>query len=228
MTKTKTKNNMEQIRVRSFTPEIRKKDEESRTVTFVASDFSRDTAHTRINPNGWDLTRFNKNPIIGYNHDIYGGWSGNDVDKVIGKGNAYIERDELLVDITFEPASINPLAEKVYQKLLFGSLNAVSVGFIPGEGHWGEKDEAMGKDNATYYYDRGHQLLEISVVNIPANGNATRKEIEEEMTYLRSLAPKVEEPAPEPEPEPEDCSVENGNKLKLLKAAASAALMLNQ
>ena len=37
---------MNKILVRSFTPEIRKKDEESRTITFVASDGSRDTAHT--------------------------------------------------------------------------------------------------------------------------------------------------------------------------------------
>ena len=65
---------MDNIKFRSFTSEIRKKNEETRTVTFIASDGSRDSAHTVLNQEGWDLERFNKNPIIGYNHNIYGSW----------------------------------------------------------------------------------------------------------------------------------------------------------
>ena len=55
---------MGKILVRAFTAEIRKKNEESRTITFVASDGSRDSAHTVLNQQGWKLERFNKNPII--------------------------------------------------------------------------------------------------------------------------------------------------------------------
>ena len=40
---------MDKIRVRSFSPEIRKKNQETRTITFVASDGSRDAAHTVLN-----------------------------------------------------------------------------------------------------------------------------------------------------------------------------------
>ena len=217
---------MGKILVRAFTAEIRKKNEESRTITFVASDGSRDSAHTVLNQQGWKLERFNKNPIIGYNHNIYGAWDTKDVDFVIGKGRAYVEDDRLMVDITFEPKEINELAEKVYQKVLFGSINAVSVGFIPvGKGAWGKGDEAPGEPNETYYY-AGQELLEISVVNIPANGNALKKgedPNEEELNELRKEA--VEAPA---DPAPEDHSAENANKVRLLKAAASAALCKTQ
>ena len=210
---------MSKIKVRSFTPEIRKKDEENRAITFVASDGSRDSAHTVLNPEGWDLSRFEKNPIIGYNHDIYGGWSGNDADKVIGKGRAYIEDKKLMVDITFEPKEINELAEKIYQKILFGSINAVSVGFLPlGKGAWGKGSEGPGEENETYYY-AGLQLLEISVVNIPANGNATKKgedPAEAELEELRQEAGQKRDI--------DENTAENANRLKLLKAAAQAAL----
>lgn len=219
---------MEKIKVRSFTPEIRKKDEETRTITFVASDGSRDSAHTVLNQDGWKLDRFNKNPIIGYNHDIYGGWGGNDVDKVIGKGRAYVEDGKLMVDITFEPKEINELAEKVFQKILFGSLNAVSVGFLPvGKGAWGKGNEAPGEANETYYY-AGQELLEISVVNIPANSNATRKGEDPEQAELEELRKEAEPEQPEdPKPTPEEEEAEKRrlqDELELTLAAAEAAL----
>ena len=96
---------------------------------------------------------------------------------------------QLLVDVEFEPAEINELAEKIYQKLLFGSLKAVSVGFMPiGKGQWGKDEESLDGKNPTYYY-AGQELLEVSVVNIPANPNALKKGVElqdSEMEQLRS------------------------------------------
>lgn len=180
--------------------EIRKKEDE-RTITFVASDSTRDSAGTVLNQDNWDLTRFNSNGIIGYQHKVYGGWDDTDnPDNVIGKGHAYVEDGKLMVDITFEPKEINELAEKIYQKVLFGSLRAVSVGFLPiGKGRFGE-----GADAETYYF-AGQQLLEVSVVNIPANPNALRKSMEAENDFLEAERKrlleeaKVEEPAPEPQ-----------------------------
>lgn len=198
---------MDKILVRAFVPEIRKKNTDTRTVTFVASDGSRDSAHTVLNQAGWDLKRFNSNPVIGYNHEIYGAWDTKDVDFVIGKGRAYVEDGKLLVDITFEPKEINELAEKVYQKILFGSLNAVSVGFLPiGKGAWGKGEEGPGEERETYYY-AGQELLEISVVNIPANANATRKGEDcaaEELEALRKEAEKQPEDPKDPKDAGED------------------------
>ena len=170
------------VSYRSMAGEIRKKNDETRTITFVASDGTKDSAGTILNQDNWDLTRFNSNGIIGYQHKVYGGWDDTDnPDNVIGKGVAYIEDKKLMVDITFEPADINPLADKIYKKIQFGSLRAVSVGFLPvGRGRFGE-----GADAETYYF-AGQQLLEVSVVNIPANPNALKKSLEAENEYLEA------------------------------------------
>ena len=64
------------------------------------------------------------------------------------------------------------------------------------------------------------------MVNIPANGNATKKGEDPNAAELEELRKQaVEAPA---DPAPEDHSAENANKIKLLKAAASAALCKTQ
>ena len=200
-------------------PEIRKA-EEGRKLTFVASDGTRDSAGTVLNVDGWDLQRFNKNGIIGYQHKVYGSWSDTEnPDNVIGKGRAYVEDKKLMVEVEFEPAEINELAEKIYRKLLFGSLKAVSVGFVPiGEGHFGEGDEAFRKENETYYFE-GQELLEVSVVNIPSNPNAVKKAIEDDefMNAVRAEEEKKTAPAPEPE-EVRDMTLEAMQRITIAQA----------
>lgn len=202
--------------------EIRKVNEESRTITFVASDDSKDSAGTVLNQDNWDLRRFNSNGVIGYQHKVYGGWDDTDnPDNVIGKGYAYLEDGKLMVDITFEPADINPLADKIYKKIQFGSLRAVSVGFLPiGRGKFGE-----GEDSNTYYF-AGQELLEVSVVNIPANPNALKKSLEAETAYLeaerkRLMEEAQEEPVPEIVEEPQERDLDM--EMTLLQARAYLA-----
>ena len=161
-------------------PEIRKVDEETRTVEFVASDNSVDSYGTVLPVDKWDLTRYQNNGIVGYMHDVYGdSWTKSaDPDDVIGKGVAFVEDEKLVVRITFEPKELNEKADKIFRKLQFGSLHAVSVGFrATAKGHKG--DEERGEDPNVYYYG-GQELLEVSVVNIPSNANALKRSIEEE------------------------------------------------
>jgi len=193
---------MDKVLIRTITPEVRKS-KDSRKVTFVASDGTRDSAGTVLNQDGWDLERFNKNGIIGYQHKVYGGWDDTDnPDNVIGKGHAYVEDGKLMVDIEFEPKEINELAEKVYQKILFGSLKAVSVGFLPiGKGEWGKGEEAVGGSKPTYYY-AGQQLLEVSIVNIPSNPNALKKAFDAEAEEVKALR-EAEEKRLEDESKPD-------------------------
>ena len=211
--------------------EVRKDETGARKMTFVASDGTRDSAGTVLNQDGWRLERFNKNGVIGYQHKVYGSWSDTDnPDNVIGKGYAYVKDGKLLVDVEFEPAEINELAEKIYQKLLFGSLKAVSVGFLPiGRGQWGKDEEALDGKNPTYYY-AGQELLEISVVNIPANPNALKKGlegVEDELAQLRSEA----DAAPEPEQNPEEKNLEEVTPIMRqleLEVQIARASLLNQ
>ena len=152
---------------------------EGRKFTFVASDSTRDASGTVLNQDGWKLDRYNANGIVGYQHKVYGAIGDtDDPDNIIGKGRAYVEDGKLMVDVELEPEGDNPLADKVCRKLRFGSLNAVSVGFVPvGRSRWGEGDEAADGGTPTLYF-AGQELLEISVVNIPSNPNALRKELE--------------------------------------------------
>ena len=161
-------------------PAIRKVDEEKRSVEFVASDNSVDSYGTVLPVDKWDLTRYSKNGIVGYMHDVYGeSWTKSaDPDDIIGKGVAFVEDEQLIVRITFEPADLNERADKIFRKIQFGSLQAVSVGFRAiGKGHMG--DEERGENPDVYYYG-GMELLEVSVVNIPSNANALKRSLEEE------------------------------------------------
>ena len=202
-------------------PEIRKIDVEERVIEFVASDSSIDSFKTVLPVNKWSLTRYEKNGVVGYMHELYGDSiiKSADPDDVIGIGRAWVEDGQLIISIKFEPADLNEKADKIFRKLRFGSLNAVSVGFVPtAPGHWG--DERAGEDPDVYYYD-GQELLEVSVVNIPANSNAVR----------RSIAQELEE-HPKPAPAPEQPDTRQADEVELKKkkllTATGAALRLAQ
>lgn len=179
--------------------QVRKIDEDERTIEFVASDNSVDSHGTVLPVEGWDLSRYEKNGVVGYQHEVYGKYDGNDPDQIIGKGRAFVEDGQLIIAITFEPKEINEKAEKIYRKVQFGSLNAVSVGFVPTRpGHWGNEDR--GEDPNVYYYN-GQQLLEVSVVNIPSNANAVKRSFESEREALEAQR-EATAPAQQPVAEP--------------------------
>ena len=157
----------------------RAKAEETRTLEFVISDETRDRHGTVIPVSAWKIDRYNRNGIVGYMHDVYGRETNNP-DMILGRGEAFVEGDKLIGRVTFEPEQINPLAEKIFQKILHGTLNATSVGFREvTKGKWGEKDEAVTGKTPTYYFGEV-ELLEFSIVNIPSNPNALRRKIEEQ------------------------------------------------
>ena len=140
----------------------------TRTIPFVFSDESRDTYGTVLSADKWDLKRFNRIGVAFYNHN----GRSSDPDQTIGTAKARVEGKKLVGEITFENGDINPIAEKIFQKVLNGTLRCVSVGFMPLErGKFGEGEEALGGKNETYYYGRC-ELLEISVTPMPSNKNA--------------------------------------------------------
>ena len=191
--------------LRMISLQNRKIDEKTRSVEFVASDESIDSYGTIIPVKNWVLDRFNKNGAIGYQHNLY--WS-SDPDDLIGTGTAWVEDDKLMVRIEFETKEINEKADKIYQKVLFGSIKGVSVGFSEMEG--GEFKEIDGQQ--VYVFGRC-ELIEISVVNIPANANALKRYYEDQLKKLRNADEMpdnddedkpVTEPQQDPEPDDED------------------------
>lgn len=127
-------------------------------LTFVISDGSLDRHGTRINPNGWKLSSFNKNPIALFGHDSsfpIGTWSAVKAD-----GGRLIGVLKLAAKGTSE--RIDELINLVEQ----GVLRAVSVGFSVLK--YGEP----GKSDFDF---EEQELFEVSLVSVPSNPNALMK-----------------------------------------------------
>lgn len=175
---TPTKDYLEGLIDRNFAADV----EETRKVRFVISTDAKDRHRTVLNMKGWQLDNFNRNPIVGYQHNVYGDnmCVPPNPDDVLGPARAWVEnvngKDVLMGEVTFETADINPLAEKVFRKVLNGTLRATSVGFLEvGKGKMIQEKDANGKIvNETYHFS-GQELIEFSIVNIPSNPEATRK-----------------------------------------------------
>lgn len=136
-------------------------------VSFVASSATPDRYGDIINVQGWVLDNYKRNNIILLNHD------SNQLP--IARGHVYIRNDQLIVDVEFD--SEDERAKEVERKVKAGFMNAVSVGFRPLE----SKSRSELPTDHKYYGQRGMyyskaELLEVSIVTIPANGEATMLE----------------------------------------------------
>lgn len=180
------------------------KPEEDRELEFIISTSARDSHRTVLNQRNWDLERYKRAGIVGYQHNVWGAGMCNEPnpDFVIGPGRAWSEGDtratggaQLIGHWKAEPREINELAEKVFRKVLFGTLKATSVGFKPiGEGRFGEGDEAEGRVNETYYFE-GQELYEWSVVNMGSNPETVKRSLEADtraaISFIKSRVPDL-------------------------------------
>lgn len=153
--------------IRSLTPE----NITNREAEFVISDETPDTYGTVFKINGWDLTRYERNPVVFYAHRVH----SDNPDLLIGVSTVRIENNQLIGVVRFESAEINPLAEKVWQKIQAGTLRMASVGGCPKSGHWG--DEKIGENRDFVYFDET-ELLEWSIVPIGSNPEAQLRQSE--------------------------------------------------
>lgn len=154
--------------------------EETRYVEFIISSAAKDRHNSILNMKGWELANFNANPIVGYQHQVYGQnlCYPDNPDNVMGPGRAYLEGDKLIGGVTFETKDINPLAEKIFRKVLNKTLRATSVGFMEvGFGELKKVTDTEGNVIEETYYFAGQELLEFSVVNIPSNPTAVGRSI---------------------------------------------------
>ncbi len=136
-------------------------DDGSRRVRFVFSDGSVDRMGDTIDPTGWDVGPFLKNPVALWAHDSS--------QPPIGRAsNVFVEDGCLAGDIEFAEPETYAFADTIYRLVLGRFINAVSVGFLPLEYEWAEDEE-----NRPWGLDfKLQELLEISVVPVPANANA--------------------------------------------------------
>jgi HK97 family phage prohead protease len=119
----------------------------------VASTAVEDRHGEVVSVTGWDLKNFKKNPILLWGHDHY--------EPAIGMAkNIRIEGTGKKAKLLFEPMfhDITDKAKALKRLVEEGFINSFSVGFRPLE-----------IDGNTY---TSQELLEISLVNVPANPDA--------------------------------------------------------
>jgi HK97 family phage prohead protease len=135
-------------------------EDDARTERFVFSDATVDHSGDSIDPKGWRLDIFKRNPVALFSHMSW--------DPPIGRAsNVKIQDGKLVGDIEFAAAEVYEFADTIYRLVKGKFLNAVSVGFKPEE--WGftsDKSRPFGIDF------KKQTLLEISVCPVPCNPNA--------------------------------------------------------
>ncbi len=139
----------------------------ARTATFVASDESVDRYGDIIRASGWDLSHFKQNPVLLFGHDS----SKVPVGRVTDIG---VEGTRLIATAEFRAEGKSAEADDVYDALQTGFLNAVSVGFLPTSTPnpiWAA-DDLRHEKWPTGYEFTSQELLELSVVPVPANPQA--------------------------------------------------------
>ena len=134
---------------------------ESAQMDFVGSDAGVDRYNEVIDPKAWgDMKNFRANPVIPDCHDY------SSVGKILGKAvSVQVVEGKLCNRVEF--CLDNPMGALAYKMAKGGFLNSQSVGFIPED--W-TSGKAAGEPDRTY---TKCELLEISMVVVPANPGAT-------------------------------------------------------
>lgn len=154
----------------------------NREAEFVISTEAVDTYGTVFKMSGWDLKRYEQNPVVFYAHRSY----SENPDMLIGTSEVRIENNQLVALVRFESGDINPVAEKVWQKIQAGTLRMASIGANPKKGHWG--DEKLGENRDVIYFDE-QELLEWSIVPLGSNPEAVKRE-SQTIEEIRALITK--------------------------------------
>lgn len=131
-------------------------DDEKREIVAIGSKQVVDRDNDVIYLDGINLKNFKKTPVVLWSHDS---WS-----PPIGKSlKTWVDGKNLMFKIKFAEEEIYPFADTIYKLIKGDYLNAFSIGFRPDyeESKWNEK-------RGGYDFFKS-ELMEISVVNVPAN-----------------------------------------------------------
>ena len=142
-----------------------KSERDENVLSFIASTDRADRYGDVIEQSGWELDSYKANPVVLFGHDH------NSLP--IGKGAVRQTPEGLVIDVTFDME--DPRAAEIAGKAERGFLNAVSVGFTPLKAISRAnltKDHYAYSDEGGSYFEKS-ELLEVSIVTIPANADAT-------------------------------------------------------
>lgn len=162
---------------------------QNREAEFVISTEAVDTYGTVFRNDGWELKRYENNPIVAYGHRT----GSDNPDMIIGTSEVRSENGQLIAKLRFEEESVNPLAEKIWRKVKAGTLRMASIGASILEYRYGEQSKGEQKD--VLYFTR-QELLEWSIVPLGSNPEALKRESQtiEEIRAIITKEIPVEQP----------------------------------
>lgn len=166
MVSVSTENGEQKMKIRSLPirrlKAPREKGGDGIVLSYTASTAAVDRYGDVIDQKGWNLDSYKGNPVVLWQHR-------SDLAP-IGKGTVKIHNDSLLIDVEFDT---DDFSAEIARKAQAGFINAVSVGFNPLQS---VPRSDLPADHFAYgekgYFFESSELLEVSMVSIPANGDA--------------------------------------------------------
>jgi HK97 family phage prohead protease len=128
-------------------------------ISWTFSTFDLDSFDERIDPEGWDLRRYLKNPVIQWAHRY-------DIPAIGWAENVRADKDGLHGVVVFNDKDYDPFGWSIGERVRRGVLRAGSVGFKILEIEIPDKETA---NDGTSLIFRKQELLEFSICNVPAN-----------------------------------------------------------
>ena len=192
------------------------------TLSFIATDETMDRYDEVISIDGWNVDNYLKNPVVvdSHNYGSVGCILGRTIQLTI-IGGQMINQVQFALD--------NPMGALAYKMAKAGFIRSESVGFRPQEWVMGS-----GKDSPYRTFTK-QELLEISLVAVPANPGATigaalksgaidRGDLRATIDHLKRFADKPVTTTPTLEPQPVDAAHlrQLADLLKGLNAALKA------
>ena len=132
-----------------------------REFEFIASDETPDSYGDIVKAEGWDLKRYKKNPIVLFNHSS---------SMPVGYSpKTWIDDTKLICRIKLADEGTSEFIDTLYKLMKQRILRAMSVGFRATK----DVEIIRGKENEFLgLLFNGQELLENSIVSVPANPNA--------------------------------------------------------
>jgi HK97 family phage prohead protease len=201
-----------EMRFKTYDTEIKAEGGESRRVQFLISTDAVDRDNDVLDPKGWQLENYMRNPIIPFAHD----YKSLPVAKCLKIGTTPKGLEALA---EFPPKGTYQFADTVYDMLKAGFLNATSVGFRP-------LDFEPALDRKGFNF-KSQELTEFSIVPIPSNPQALVQQrsagtpdstVRVWCKALLDWAKESQQPEPEPVAAPLDINALAAEVAALLKS----------
>jgi HK97 family phage prohead protease len=163
LTRTPAAQEFPHVHMRGATLAVDADKDDERVISFVASDETVDRYGDIVSADGWQLANFKANPVFLWAHSY--------LDPIGTVEKIAVEGKRLMARVRFAAAGTSETVDGLWKLVQQRVLRAVSVGFAVGS----EADIEYIRDrdgNVTGLRYLRPELLELSLVAVPANPNA--------------------------------------------------------